>query len=458
MKKSVLLPMAALLAVLVLVAAAGTANAYAYQQRTRGLEQQWADAEAAGMPRAKVDVLRGQLKRSESQRGGTLAYGATSMALVQNPVVDLQRQSQRMYDQVTEQSRAQAQEALAKLKQDHGPTPFDQATYERQLHVAGKPRDFQRLGKLWAEEDQQLVQVRDQLGAKSGGLNNGLPSDVISGRDQLQQTVVQLRQAQLWTDPADQALLASQQYLAASYPHMLAEHDAVKQQLDSGNDRVAGRLNLHNRGSELAGTIPGLLQYGQGGDYASRTDQAKQALNAARNDDQLSAATNSLQGIVNDLRQKKLEAQQRLAAGSSGCENNAAGKLILVSLSRQRLLACDGTTTAYSAPVTSGRPGMETPTGTTTVSFKQTPWLMKPDSTCKQGDPCWYQATQVNYVMLFRSGGYFLHDWPPQEGYAFGPGTQAARFGSHGCVHVPLGVMGQLYDWAPVGTTVIITG
>ena len=59
--------------------------------------------------------------------------------------------------------------------------------------------------------------------------------------------------------------------------------------------------------------------------------------------------------------------------------------------------------------------------------------------------------------MLFRSGGYFLHDWPPQEGAAFGPGTQAGRFGSHGCVHVPIGVLAQLYDWTPVGTTVIVT-
>ncbi len=454
MKRSVLLAVAALM---VLGIAAGTGNAYAYGQRTHNLEQQWADAQAAGVPRAKIDLLRAQLKHGESQRGGTLPYAATSMALVQNPVADLQRQTQRIYDQATGQSRTQAQKALGQLKQDHGPTPFDEAKYDHQLQAARKPLDFQRLAKIWADEDQQLVQVRDQLGAKAGGLSNGLPVDVISGRDQLQQTAAQLRQAELWTEPADQTLTTAQQYLATPYPRMLAEHDQVKSQLDAGNEKVAGRLNLHNKGTELVGTIPGLLQYGQSGDYASRTDQAKQALGAARDDNQLQAATNNLQGIVNDLWQKKQEAQQRLAAGTSGCENNPTGKVILVSLSRQRLLACDGTTTAYSAPVTSGRPGMETPTGTTTVSFKQSPWMMKPDSTCKQGDPCWYQATEVRYVMLFRSGGYFLHDWPPQEGAAFGPGTQNARFGSHGCVHVPVGVLAQLYDWTPVGTTVIVT-
>jgi hypothetical protein len=454
MKKSVLLTMAALMALLVFT---GSGNAYAYEQRTRTLQQQWADAEAAGVPRAKIDPLRDRLRRAESQRGGTIPYAATSMALVQNPLTSLQHQTQSIYDQVTTHSRVEAQTALARLKQDYGPTPFEQARYDQQLRAARKPLDYQRLARAWVGEDQQVVQVREQLAARAGGLNNGLPVDVISARDHLQQTTAQLRQAQLWTDPADQTLVAAQQYLGATYPHMLAQHDEVKKQLDAGNDTAAGRLDMHNRGQELVGTIPGLLQYGSGGDYASRTDQAKQALVTAKDDDQLRAATTSLQVIVNDLRQKKQEAQQRLAAGTSGCENNAEGKVILVSLSRQRLLACDGTTTAYSAPVTSGRPGMDTPTGTTTISFKQSPWLMKPEASCKKGDPCWYQASQVQYVMLFRSGGYFLHDWPPQEGAAFGPGTQAGRFGSHGCVHIPVGVLAQLYDWTPIGTTVIVT-
>src|SRR5437660_33582 len=104
MKMSVLLTLAALMA---LVIGTGTANAYAYEQRTRGLEQRWADAQAAGVPRAKIDNLRLQLKRVEAQRGGNLAYAATSMALVQNPVADLQRQTEQVYEQVTKQSRDQ---------------------------------------------------------------------------------------------------------------------------------------------------------------------------------------------------------------------------------------------------------------------------------------------------------------------------------------------------------------
>jgi hypothetical protein len=440
-----------------MVAAGGIGNVYGYQQRTRTLQQQWSDAEAAGVPRSKIDPLREQLKSTESRHGGTLTYAATSMALVRNPLQDLQRQTQRIYDQASEESRTQAETSLAKLKQEYGPTPFDQARYDQQLRAARKPLDFQKLARAWTGEDQQLVETKGQLGAVAGGFNNGLPVDVISGRDQLRQTTDQLRQVELWTDPADQTLSLVQQYLGGSYQRMLAQHDDVKKQLEAGNATLGRRLDLRNKGNELVRTVPALVQYGQGGDYSSRADQAKQALLGARDDDQLGAAVNTLQGIVVELGQKKQAALQRLAAGTSGCESNAAGKLILVSLSQQRLVACDGATTAYSAPVTSGRPGMETPTGTTTISFKQSPWLMKPEPSCKQTDPCWYKATQVNYVMLFRSGGYYLHDWPPQEGSAFGRGTQNARFGSHGCVHVPVGTLVQLYNWAPIGTTVIVT-
>jgi hypothetical protein len=448
---------AVVVALIALVALGSIGNTYAYEQRTRTLRQQWNDAEAAGAPHAKIDLLRARLKATESKRGGTLPYAATSMALVQNPLWDLQNQTQRIYDQSTSESRAQAQKALAQLKQEYGPTPFDQARYDQQLAAAHKPVDFQKLARAWTGEDQQLIEIKGQLGTQAGGLNNGLPVDVVSGRDQLKQTADQLRQAQLWTDPSDQTLNVAQQYLGSSYQRMVAQHDDVKKQLETGNETVARRLGLRQKGDDLAKSVPSLIQYGQGGDYSSRADQATQALTSAKDDEQLRVAVDSLQGIVSELGQKKQEALQRLASGTSGCESNPAGKVILVSLSQQRLVACDGTSSAFSAPVTSGRPGMETPTGTTTVSFKQSPWLMKPEPSCKQGDPCWYKATEVNYVMLFRSGGYFLHDWPPQEGAAFGRGTQAGRFGSHGCVHVPIGVLEQLYSWTPVGTTVIVT-
>src|SRR3989442_15864304 len=111
MNKLAMLTGGVLIALIALVALGAGGNTYAYGQRTRSLEQQWKDAEAAGVPRAKIDALRAQLRKTEVQRGGTVPYAATSMALVRNPLADLQLQTQRMYDQVTDQSRTQAEQA-----------------------------------------------------------------------------------------------------------------------------------------------------------------------------------------------------------------------------------------------------------------------------------------------------------------------------------------------------------
>ena len=105
--KKVLVP--ALLTLVALAAVGGIGNVYAYEQRTSTLQQQWNDAEAAGVPRAKINLLRAQLRSTESQRGGSIPYATTSMSLVQNPLEDLQRQTQRIYDQATEESRTQAE-------------------------------------------------------------------------------------------------------------------------------------------------------------------------------------------------------------------------------------------------------------------------------------------------------------------------------------------------------------
>lgn len=144
------------------------------------------------------------------------------------------------------------------------------------------------------------------------------------------------------------------------------------------------------------------------------------------------------------------------AHADTGCESNASGKVIWISLTTQSLVACDGPTAVYTTPVTSGRPGMATPKGTFKVLSKRANWTMT--SGCRPGSACYYTPTHVNYGLLFKDGGYYLHDWPPQEGSAYGPGTPAGRFGSHGCVHAPVSVLAHVYDWAPVGTQVIVTG
>jgi lipoprotein-anchoring transpeptidase ErfK/SrfK len=134
------------------------------------------------------------------------------------------------------------------------------------------------------------------------------------------------------------------------------------------------------------------------------------------------------------------------------------GKLIVVSLSNQWLIALDNGRRVLDTPVTTGRPELPTPAGTFHILAKYqhytfiSPW--------PQGSPFYYPPSLTNYALQFRGDGYFIHDAPWRT--QFGPGTNLPHddpgdpLGSHGCVNVPLSAAKALYTWAGVGTTVRI--
>jgi lipoprotein-anchoring transpeptidase ErfK/SrfK len=80
-----------------------------------------------------------------------------------------------------------------------------------------------------------------------------------------------------------------------------------------------------------------------------------------------------------------------------------------------------------------------------------------------KSSPYYYKPSKVQYAMLFREGGYYIHDAPWRS--AFGPGTNAQLgtpgtnyTGTHGCINVPADVAKKLFFWAPVGTVVQVVG
>ncbi|MCA1657551.1 MAG: L,D-transpeptidase [Actinobacteria bacterium] len=141
-------------------------------------------------------------------------------------------------------------------------------------------------------------------------------------------------------------------------------------------------------------------------------------------------------------------------AGWAGsvCASSRAAKSITVSLSRQELVACQGSRVFVDTLVTTGRPELPTPTGRYYVHYKRSPFVMR--STRSRHSRFWYPPSPVRWTLWFRMDGYAIHDAPWRA--AYGPGTQ--RHGSHGCINVPHAAMGQLYPWAPTGTPVFVTG
>jgi lipoprotein-anchoring transpeptidase ErfK/SrfK len=137
-----------------------------------------------------------------------------------------------------------------------------------------------------------------------------------------------------------------------------------------------------------------------------------------------------------------------------------AGKVIMVSLSKQWLYAYQDGTQVYSTAVMTGRPALPTPTGTYHVFLKLSPTTFY--SPFPQGSPYWYAPTFIHYALEWRAGGFFLHDswWHS----VYGPGTNGWhddptygwQWGSHGCVSMSLRDAAWLYNWTPIGTTVQI--
>jgi lipoprotein-anchoring transpeptidase ErfK/SrfK len=135
-------------------------------------------------------------------------------------------------------------------------------------------------------------------------------------------------------------------------------------------------------------------------------------------------------------------------------------KVIVVSLSKQWLYVYENGQEVADTPVTTGRPSLPTPTGIYHIFYKASPITFH--SSFPRHSPNWSPPTHIKYAMEWKGGGYFLHDawWHT----TYGPDTNkwhqdpvyGWQWGSHGCIAVPLDFMKQLYQWAPIGTEVIV--
>jgi lipoprotein-anchoring transpeptidase ErfK/SrfK len=136
-----------------------------------------------------------------------------------------------------------------------------------------------------------------------------------------------------------------------------------------------------------------------------------------------------------------------------------AGKEIIVSLNQEKLFAYENGKLVGQTVVTTGGPLTRTPVGTYSVLQKRSNFYMT--SPWPEDDWRWYAPSWVNYALLFQSSGYFVHDAPWRHN--FGPGSDAQTgtpggdlTGTHGCVNVPPQFERDLYNWADIGTPVIV--
>lgn len=135
-------------------------------------------------------------------------------------------------------------------------------------------------------------------------------------------------------------------------------------------------------------------------------------------------------------------------------------KMVVVSTENQHADMYEGSRIVYSTEVTTGGPELPTDHGVFHVYFKASPFVFH--SPWPVGSPFYYNPTPVQFWMPF-DGGEGLHDASWRSN--FGPGSNVAPtdlgtgntiLGTHGCVNLPSSAAQFLWDWAPIGTTVVV--
>ncbi len=118
-------------------------------------------------------------------------------------------------------------------------------------------------------------------------------------------------------------------------------------------------------------------------------------------------------------------------------------RVIDINLTSQYMIAYQGGWVVMESYVSTGRPGFDTPTGTFYINSKLPSQTM---SGVLGGE--YYNVPDVPWVMYFTDVGHAIHGtyWHNNFGAVM----------SHGCVNLPLDVAAWMYEWAPIGTRVVI--
>jgi lipoprotein-anchoring transpeptidase ErfK/SrfK len=111
---------------------------------------------------------------------------------------------------------------------------------------------------------------------------------------------------------------------------------------------------------------------------------------------------------------------------------------IQINLSKQRLTAWEGATPMYAIAISTGKKSTPTRTGTFKIQSKYRKIRMRGDN---------YDVPNVPYAMFY-DGSYGIHgaDWHRNFGTPV----------SHGCINVAVNHAKWLFNWATVGTSVVI--
>jgi lipoprotein-anchoring transpeptidase ErfK/SrfK len=120
------------------------------------------------------------------------------------------------------------------------------------------------------------------------------------------------------------------------------------------------------------------------------------------------------------------------------------GKYIDINLKKQNLSIFEDSKNLGTYKISSGKRGYETPTGTFSILAKR--------------GRAWSKQYKLfmPYFMLFTKAGHGIHELPEWPGGAKEGAAHLGRPVSHGCVRLGVGPAKAIYEWAQIGTPVVI--
>lgn len=133
--------------------------------------------------------------------------------------------------------------------------------------------------------------------------------------------------------------------------------------------------------------------------------------------------------------------------GNKGHENTESNKKIIVDRSEQMLTAYNGELVFVEASISTGLALTPTPRGTFKI-FKKTPSRYMQGPLPYLSDKQYYDLPGVPWNLYFTELGAVIHGayWHEKFGAPY----------SHGCVNLPPEIARKLYQWAELGTSVIV--
>jgi L,D-transpeptidase catalytic domain len=434
-------------------------DAGAFQVRAAALERSWSVWQAKGVPASSLAPARQRLAQIESARSGPIPYPIVSAALVEDPLASVERMGERAHAGAVGAARGRAEAQLAELQQVGGPN-YEPTLEDHVLELgrARDPVDFDRLTAAWRHEAGVLRQEQGALASAAGGLSGGRPTDVVQAAVRLHALTAQLQALGLPSGSGGEAVVDSQTYLRLPYGQMLQEHGSVVKELQGALGQLQGRMDAWNGAQQALSSaqdmMPDLESLGAGKDFETRLAQAKAALGAAHDDHSLAQAAQGAKRLLADM-QAAEQGSLPVEGSSLPCLQGAPANLIVVHLATQELDAYTNGCPWLRTPVTTGRPALPTDRGTFQIFAKYPQYHMV--SPWPKSSPFYYPPAWVSDAMEFVRDGTFIHGAGWQPNGTYGPGSQNGPYASHGCVHVMPGPLQQLYDWAPIGTTVQVT-